>query len=92
MYWIGRQSASTWMAGAAVDFEDVQPGNPEEDLGEIAAFALMYRPENTPWKQQLVKYWLSISAELFNVEMEALTREMLRELEFMKIRRTSAEV
>lgn len=77
---------------AAVDFEDVQPGNPEEDLGKIAAFVLKYRPENTPWKQQLARFWLAISAELFDVGMEALTREMVRELDLMKIRRNSAEL
>jgi hypothetical protein len=70
-----------------IDFEEVGDGHPSEDLGKIAAFILMYAPERTPWKLQLVDFWLTRAGQVFSLQRQLLVNEMQKELEAMQIRR-----
>ena len=70
-----------------MDFEDVRTGQKREDLGTIAAFILMYAPEQTPWKQELVDIWLDMAGAAFSLPRNELADEMARELQAMAMRR-----
>jgi hypothetical protein len=70
-----------------IDFEDVRAGQKKEDLGTIAAFILMYAPEQTPWKQELVDIWLNMAGAAFSLERNELADEMTRALQDMAMRR-----
>ena len=61
-----------------IDFEQCRPGQIEEDIGKLCAFALTYSPPFTPWK-------IAAAAELFKILCGELilNREMVRE-EIMK--------
>lgn len=70
-----------------IDFEDSAQGNIQEDLGKIAAFILMYRPEKTRWKSALVDHWLAVSSQKFGIPRERIQQEMDAEMERMALRR-----
>ncbi len=70
-----------------IDFEDAAAGDIEEDLGKIAAFMLMYRPEKTRWKSALVDRWLAAASQQFDIPRERIQLEMDAEMERMALRR-----
>jgi hypothetical protein len=72
-----------------VDFEDVTAGCIEEDLGKLAAFMLMYRPEKTRWKYNLVEMWLIRASEKFHIPVGKIQMEMDKEMKRMTLRRPS---
>lgn len=70
-----------------IDFESVKPGEIEEDLGRIIAFALTYDPPFTEWKQRFVEKFIDTTVMLMNLSEEKISS--YKELEFsaMKYRR-----
>ncbi len=72
-----------------IDFEQTQEGNCEEDIGKIAAFALMYNPENTDWKKHFVSILIKMFSERFNIPSDIIITAMKKELHNMEIRRNN---
>ncbi len=70
-----------------IDFEDVCKGDQATDIGGIAAFILTYDPGFTPWKHQVVAWWIDTAARRFNLERGIIEAEMDLELQRMQLRR-----
>ncbi|MFI3174073.1 MAG: hypothetical protein R3Y53_02585 [Bacillota bacterium] len=69
------------------DFEQAKFGEIEEDIGKIMSFALMYSPENTPWKQRFAECFLRNSVELLQLDKEKIEYYALQEMNAIKERR-----
>lgn len=70
-----------------IDFEQSAEGDIVEDLGKLAAFALMYSPEKTPWKLRFVDALTEIFSVRFSIKPEDILTEMNYEINRMEIRR-----
>jgi hypothetical protein len=64
-----------------VDFENYRRGRVEEDIGKLCAFALTYNPPFTTWKCILVDSLKEIMSEILEVSIDAITIEMVKELD-----------
>lgn len=70
-----------------VDMELCEPGRIESDLGKIAAFALMYYPEQTDWKKEYIQELMEQSACRFGIGKDVINSCYISELEILKKRR-----
>lgn len=70
-----------------IDFEQVQPGNIEEDAGRLTAFALTYDPSMTGWKKNFRNKFIDILSEKLNIEKEKIIGEEGKELKAIEKRR-----
>ena len=70
-----------------IDFEEVDIGFPEEDIGKICAFLLTYRPEFTPWKLNMAEYIRDKATKKLNLDPNLVIDELNRELSAIKKRR-----
>ncbi len=70
-----------------LDFEQCKLGEIEEDIGKIMAFALMYDPIRTPWKQKFIGEFKKESILLFNLDETAIVNHFETELKNMETRR-----
>ncbi len=64
-----------------IDFERCAQGEVADDLGKIAAFALMYEPRETKWKKQFVQCFTDMCVKTMDVSLvqieEAFEKELL---------------
>lgn len=70
-----------------IDFEEVNVGLIEEDIGKICAFILTYEPSYTSWKLDLAKYFRDKATKMFNLNPELVLEELNNELSAIKKRR-----
>ena len=70
-----------------VDLEETGAGEPQTDIGRMAAFILTYRPAHTAYKQDAVAYLIRAAASKLGIEQAAIEAEMQTELHAMKTRR-----
>ncbi len=70
-----------------IDYENVKPGDIEEDLGRIIAFALTYDPPYTEWKQRFAGRFISHSVSILKVSEDKICRHIELEFKAMKTRR-----
>lgn len=69
------------------DFEDCREGRVEQDLARFAAFALLYDPPGTAWREQFVQLWLAKASDGFNIPQKKIEVEMDREMTWLRKRR-----
>ena len=69
------------------DFEQCRPGVIETDIGRMMAFALMYHPAKTRWKQQFIDLLENMAIEKFNLNKDIVQKEYEQELLIMQTRR-----
>ena len=69
------------------DFEQCRQGVIETDIGRMMAFALMYHPAKTRWKQQFIDLLAKMAIEKFNLNKALVQKEYEQELLVMKTRR-----
>ncbi|MFI3237457.1 MAG: hypothetical protein R3Y47_05430 [Lachnospiraceae bacterium] len=70
-----------------IDFEQVKIGEIEEDIGRMAAFALMYDPIETEFKKMFVHKFIVSSIERLSLSEDKVRQYYEDELSAMKIRR-----
>ena len=70
-----------------IDFELCREGEIEEDIGKIAAFALMYTPQNTVFKKYFANHFVKSSLESWGLDKDLIVQYYEREIEQMKKRR-----
>jgi len=61
-----------------VDFEECRAGSMAACAGGVAAFVRLYRPENTPLKQEISQFMLRLFARYLEMEVDVLFLESAR--------------
>ena len=69
------------------DFEQCRTGAIETDIGRMMAFALMYHPAKTRWKQRFIELLEKMAIEKFNLNKALVQQEYEQELLVMHTRR-----
>lgn len=72
-----------------LDFEECSPGSMMEPAAAVAAFIRTYKPENTKLKQEISQYLLKLFAGSYDLEVETLILESVRQEEMILQRRNS---
>jgi|GEM_PF-578803 len=70
-----------------IDYENVKPGEIEEDLGRIIAFALTYDPVFTDWKFGFVAEFIERAVKLLKADKAKMLFYAEKEFEAMNVRR-----
>lgn len=70
-----------------IDFEEVDCGKKESDIGKLLAFGLTYTPEFTSWKKTFAKDFTRVLKESGFYNMESVEMEKKMELERIRVRR-----
>lgn len=72
-----------------IDFEECRPGQIEEDIGKLCAFALTYSPPFTPWKIAATGELYKILTVELSLDRERVKKEITKELLAIATRRNS---
>ena len=70
-----------------IDFETVGSGEIIEDLGKICAYILTYNPTFTNYKYKIISFLEQEMVSIFNIDINRLTEEKIKQLTNLKIRR-----
>jgi RIO-like serine/threonine protein kinase len=70
-----------------IDFEEVNFGNKESDIGKLLAFGSTYNPKQTEWKKEFEKTFVIEIAKTGLYDMEIVMEEKELELKRIKKRR-----
>ena len=70
-----------------IDFETVGSGEIIEDLGKICAYILTYNPTFTNYKYNIISFLEQQMVSIFNVNINRITEEKIKQLTNLKIRR-----
>lgn len=72
-----------------IDFEEVQRGEAEKDIGRLCAFALTYDKPFTEWKHAFVDCFVDRIAGEMNLDRAYINQNISEEIEKIRIRRES---
>jgi len=70
-----------------LDFEDCVQGRKERDIGRICAFAVSYNPPFSRWKINMVKIFLQMSLNSFDLNIMEIEKAFWEELKAIEKRR-----